>query len=186
MSAVRAFYTPYYAQPQRHYHTLDHIKAMLDALRERNVLIPALELAVWGHDLIYDPARQDNEERSAAVFGIWLTEQGAPSELRQEVEALILATRHDAPPVSPAALIVDADLSVFGASDEAFWTYEGAIRQEYLHVPWPAYQAGRRAVLHHFLNRERIYTTPEFANLEVAARAHLAAALEALERLKEV
>ena len=127
--------------------------------------------------------RHDNEERSAAVFGAWLTGQGAPFELRQEVEALILATRHDAPPTTPAAaLLIDADLSVFGAPDEAFWTYERAIRQEYLHVPWPAYQAGRRVVLHHFLSRERIYTTPEFANLEAPAQAHLAAALEALER----
>ena len=75
---------------------------------------------------------------------------------------------------------MDADLAVFGASDAEFWEYERAIRQEYAFVPWPAYRSGRQAVLQHFLSRERIYSTPEFADLEAAARTHLQAAARKL------
>lgn len=182
MAAVRAFCTPFYAETQRAYHNLRHVEAMLSALEERHVLTPALELAVWGHDLIYDPARNDNEARSAEVFGAWLAEQGEPDELQREVEVLILATKHDQPPSSAAAaLMVDADLAIFGASEAEFWAYERAIRQEYQFVPWPAYRSGRQAVLQHFLKRQQIYSTPEFADLETAARQQLQAACQRLK-----
>ncbi|GAA4023700.1 hypothetical protein GCM10022631_43120 [Deinococcus rubellus] len=181
LAAVWAFCTPFYSEAGRAYHNLHHVEHMLVALKSRTDLLLPLELAVWGHDLIYDPARNDNEERSAQVFGEWLTVQGASPELRQEVAALILATRHDTPPQTPtAALIVDADLAVFGAADADFWAYEQSIRQEYAFVPWPAYRSGRQAILQHFLSQEQVYSTPEFAGLEAAARAHLEAAARKL------
>ncbi|TSA88183.1 phosphohydrolase [Deinococcus detaillensis] len=181
MAAVRAFCTPFYAEAHRAYHTLRHVETMLSALEERCALTPVLVLAIWGHDLIYDPARNDNEARSAEVFGAWLAEQDEPDALQREVGALILATKHDQPPSSvAAALMVDADLAVFGASDAEFWAYERAIRREYQFVDWPIYRMGRQAILSHFLERERIYNTPEFADLEAAARAHLRAATQKL------
>src|SRR4051812_20768490 len=57
-----------YSVPGRHYHTLTHIVACLDEL---DVVRPlcrdadAVETALWYHDLVYDPSRADNEERSA-------------------------------------------------------------------------------------------------------------------------
>ncbi|ADV68383.1 HD domain-containing protein [Deinococcus maricopensis] len=181
--AARAFALPYYAEPHRAYHTAAHVEAMLEALRVRRALTPTLELAAWGHDLIYDPRATDNEARSADVFGAWLTANGAPAPLAEEVRALILATTHDAPPCSlAAALFVDADLSVFGADEQAFWAYERHIRQEYVQVPWLVYRTARMRVLRQFLDREPLYRTPAFADLEVPARVHLRAALGALRR----
>ncbi|WP_424951171.1 phosphohydrolase [Deinococcus sp.] len=180
--AVRRFCEPFYREPHRAYHTLRHVEATLEALRIRGALSPALAMAVWGHDLINDPHRHDNEEQSAEQFGDWLESQGAGAVLVAEVRRLMLETRHTDPPTDrTAALLVDADLSVFGADDETFWTYEQAIRQEYSFVPWPQYREGRMALLDGFLERERIYTTPEFAGLEAGARVHLRAALEQLE-----
>ena len=182
-AALRAFCTPFYAEPQRFYHTLNHVEAMLDALDHQGVLTFTVALAVWGHDLIYDPQRGDNEERSAEVFSAWLAAQGVPDELRREVAALILATKHGGLPATPAAaLLVDADLTVFGAADKTFWKYEHDIRREYAFVPLEAYRAGRRAVLEQFLAREQIYSTPEFAALELAARQHLGEAIAALDK----
>jgi len=181
--AARAFCLPFYAEPHRAYHTLNHVQAMLEALGDRGVLSPTLALAVWGHDLIYDSQASDNEARSAEVFGTWLDGQGAAPELVQEVRRLILETRHTAPPTDrAAALLIDADLGAFGADDATFWDYERAIRQEYSSVPWPQYQEGRRRMLDSFLTRERIYTTPEFSGLEAQARQHLEAAREVLDR----
>ncbi|WP_221090249.1 HD domain-containing protein [Deinococcus aquaedulcis] len=181
LSAAEAYARPFYAEAHRAYHNTAHVEAMLGALAARGVLSPALALAVWGHDLIYDPRAGDNEARSAEVFGMWLAGQGAPAELVAQVQVLILATQHRALPATrEEALLVDADLGILGAEPRAFAAYDAAIRQEYRHVPGPLYRIGRRKVLQGFLNRERIYTTPEFAGLEAQARANLAGAIAQL------
>lgn len=181
LAAAQAYALPHYAQTHRAYHNASHVRAVLDALDSRGVLTPALELAAWGHDLIYDPRASDNEERSAEVFDRWLAAQDAPPALRAEVRALILATRHTAPPDTRAgALLVDADLAILGGSAAEFAAYDAAIRREYAHVPGPLYRVGRRRVLRAFLERERIYTTPEFAELEIPARENLARAISGL------
>ena len=43
MAAVRAFCTPFYAEPHRAYHTLRHVEQMLAALKSRT----ALPLPSW-------------------------------------------------------------------------------------------------------------------------------------------
>ena len=178
LDAAATFCTPFYLQPGRAYHNLTHVQNMLSALETRHVQTPALALAVWGHDLIYEPQRHDNEERSAEVFGEWLAAQHAEAALIREVQRLILATRHTQPPAErSAALLVDADLSILGAAAPAFWAYERAIRQEYDFVDWEAYRAGRTAVLQGFLDREHIYSTSEFEGLEAGARVNLGTAL---------
>ncbi|MFK7603371.1 phosphohydrolase [Deinococcus sp. SM5_A1] len=162
----------------RFYHNAEHVRATLHALDSRGVLTPALALAVWGHDLIYDARAGDNEERSAEAFDGWLASQNASADLRGEIRALILATKHNTPPVTRAeALLVDADLAILGASAADFTAYDAAIRQEYVHVPGLLYRVGRKKVLRGFLDRERIYTTPEFAELEAQARENLAGAV---------
>lgn len=178
LQGVRAYALPIYQGAQgnaRAYHNDWHVRTMLVALAERGVLTPALALAVWGHDLVYDPRADDNEERSAEVFDHWLASQGAGVPLREQVRALILATKHTTPPQNrEEALLIDADLSILGADAEAFEAYEAGIRQEYSHVPAPLYKLGRRKVMKGFLKRPQIFSTPEFAELEASARANLA------------
>lgn len=178
LAAAPAFAAPFYADPARAYHNAAHIAHLLRELESRHVLTPELALAVWGHDLIYDARAKDNEERSAEEFDDWLRENGADDNLRATVRRLILATRHTDPPADRAeALLVDADLSILGAGPAEFGAYHAAVRQEYAHVPGLLYRVGRRRVLRDFLNRERIYTTPEFAELETLARDNLRRAL---------
>ncbi|MGY2892597.1 HD domain-containing protein [Deinococcus sp. UYEF24] len=181
LDAAQTYSLPFYQEPHRAYHTLAHVQAMLDALETRNVLTPALTLAVWGHDLIYDPQRHDNEAQSAERFGDWLEIQGVGPASVAEMRRLILETDHRAPPTDrTAALLVDADLSVFGADEAGFWRYEQAIRQEYGWVDWPTYRAGRLGVLEQFLSRSSVFSTSEFSGLEVAAQKHLEAARDIL------
>lgn len=181
LDQARAFATPYYMQPQRAYHNLHHVEQMLEALSERGVLDTELALAVWGHDLIYDPRASDNEEQSARLFDGWLLAQGVDRATREHIYQMILATQHQAPPAGrEAALLVDADLGILGAEWAEFAAYNAAIRQEYAHVPAPLYRLGRRKVLRGFLKRPHIYTTPEFAGLEAQARANLQWALKHL------
>ncbi|WP_414430233.1 N-methyl-D-aspartate receptor NMDAR2C subunit [Alcanivorax sp. IL3] len=177
-----------YNEPHRHYHTLDHVAACLgwlgwlDHYRHLAEDPPCLELALWAHDVIYDPRASDNEARSAD----WFAQQFAVSDLtnsqRARVHELILATIHPHPPTDPdMALLQDIDLSILGADAELYDRYEGWIRQEYDFVPEEAFRKGRSAVLRSFLDQRVIYHTAELREkLELPARENLSSALKNL------
>jgi predicted metal-dependent HD superfamily phosphohydrolase len=169
-----------YAEPHRHYHTDEHIArtlAVLDGVRDRLRRPAEAELAVWLHDVIYDPRAKDNEERSADLAEELLVAGGAAGAVLA-VRALILATRHVEPPEEhDARYVVDADLSILGAGPAEFDRYEAQVRREYAFVPDAEWRERRPGVLRRFLDRERIYETPEFAALEATARTNLTRSL---------
>lgn len=171
-----------YAEPQRKYHTLQHLRECLelfDTVRQLPAHPAEVELALWFHDAIYDLKRSDNEERSADLAQASLLADGASPEVASRVAALILATRHTSVPRDPdERLVVDIDLAILGASEERFAEYERQIRDEYVFVPGWLFRRKRRAVLRTFLDRPQIYATPHFAALyEARARANLAKAI---------
>jgi predicted metal-dependent HD superfamily phosphohydrolase len=170
--------TEHYAAPERHYHTLDHIHAVLETLRALGATeaTPALLLAAWFHDVIYDSRTSDNEEKSAAHARSLLHPLGVSEEVLDEAERLILLTKTHSPMAGdrPGEMLVDADLSILGAAESAYDAYAQAIRREYAWVAEADYRRGRRAVLLTFLQRPRIYSTAEmFARAEQAARRNL-------------
>jgi predicted metal-dependent HD superfamily phosphohydrolase len=175
-----------YAKPHRAYHTLAHIAAVLgtlDTLRAEAHDWPALELAAWFHDVVYDPRRDDNEAQSAAVATRTLVGLGLPAPLIDHVAALIRQTQtHDPDPGDPdAPLLLDADLAILGAAPADYARYAAAIRREYAWVPEDQYRAGRAAVLRRFLQRPRMFHTERlYALLEAPARRNLAAELATL------
>lgn len=167
-----------YAEPQRHYHTLQHLReclAAFDTARELAEHPYEVELALWFHDAIYEVKRHDNEQRSADWARETLLEAGAPAEAAQRVHALVMATRHTAAPKGQdEKLLVDIDLSILGAERARFDEYERQIRREYAFVPGFLFRRKRREILRGFLARKAIYSTPHFnAALEARARANL-------------
>ncbi len=174
-----------YSEPQRAYHTLQHLDECFAQLSPASSLaehLAEVQLALWFHDAIYDSRAQDNEERSARLASESLLAAGGGADCAARVHALILATRHDAAPEgADARLLVDVDLSILGAADERFAEYERQIRAEYAWVPEPDYRRGRARVLSSFLERPAIYGTSWFSGrLEGRARANLARSLAAL------
>jgi predicted metal-dependent HD superfamily phosphohydrolase len=176
-----------YSEPQRHYHTLQHLRECLAHFEAAASLAkrPAeVELALWFHDAVYDPQRQDNEERSADWARRSVLAAGCGEALAQQVHALVLATAsHEAPHDDPdAQLLLDIDLAILGSSPAHFAEYERQIRAEYAHVPEPAFREGRARVLSGFLARPRIYATAAFHDaLEQRARANIMSAIAALQ-----
>ncbi len=168
-----------YSEADRAYHTLTHIAAMLAVVDEFGDAVTdplALRLAVWFHDAIYDARRTDNEAESARYARGALEPALLPPSTLAAVERLILATKtHEADPTDgDAALLLDADLAILGASPADYDRYAQAIRKEYAWVSEDRYREGRRKVLDSFLERPRLYHTPAlFARLEQAARANL-------------
>lgn len=177
-----------YSEPHRHYHTIKHVTALLQLLDKhgREVLDRnAVALAILFHDVIYDPARHDNEHASADLASERLAPLGFSDQLIAKVKGYILATRHgQSPPTindADLALLLDLDLSILAAPPAEYRTYAQAIRREYAHVPDGPYRLGRRRILEGFLARERIYQTEQLRVLwDERARTNIAGEIAGL------
>jgi predicted metal-dependent HD superfamily phosphohydrolase len=172
-----------YAEAHRHYHNSLHIDECLqefDRARADAQNPVALEFAIWFHDVVYDPRRSDNEERSAEFAEKWLK---TPDDLARRIRELILVTKTHLPGAVPdAALLIDIDLSIFGKSERRFSEYENGIRSEYAWVAENVYREKRVAILHQFLKRERIYNTDAFFDLyEIPARRNISNSIAAMQ-----
>lgn len=174
-----------YDEPHRHYHTWSHVLACLDnRLRLTPAKLPAVDLALLFHDVIYDPLAGDNEEKSAELMILEAKRAGVAAEVIARAKPLVLATKHGAAVADSeeACIVVDADLSILGAEKETFDAYESAVREEYAMVPAAAFRAGRAKVLRGFLDRPFIFETKRGRKLwEKAARENMTRSLRALE-----
>lgn len=175
-----------YAEPGRHYHGTAHIidcLAEFDRAAHLAVRPAEVELALWFHDVVYDPRSAENERRSAEWADDVLTRAGAGSESCRRIREAVLATAgHEAPADADQALLFDVDLSILGRAPDAFDAYDAAIRREYDFVPDEAYRRGRAEVLRRLLTRDPLYFTDTFrARYDEAARTNLRRALARLE-----
>jgi predicted metal-dependent HD superfamily phosphohydrolase len=177
-----------YTQEHRAYHNLLHVEDVL--LRIEELEPPrehelALALAAWFHDAVYQPDRDDNEERSAyAAYDALEQVGGSPALIAEVVRLIRLTATHDPDADDVAgAVLSDADLAILGAARDRYVTYSKGIREEYVHVPHDAYRAGRARVLRRFLERPSIYRT-DFgrAHWEQSARENIEAELACLDQ----
>lgn len=174
-----------WSEPQRHYHTLQHLE---DCLNEFSVVhdhaedAANIELALWFHDVVYDPKAPDNEERSAEVAVQCLSEAGVSVDRLNKIERLVLATKtHDSSVDVDAPLLMDIDLAILGQTSERFRQYEREIRQEYAWVPEPIFREKRAAILQMFLDRPVIFQTVSFrSRYEEQARENLFSSIRLL------
>lgn len=175
-----------WAEPQRRYHTTDHLRAVLDRVDElaaHAADADAVRLAAWFHDAVYRPDRSENEERSARLAERALAEAGVPEDRTAEVARLVrLTVSHDPDPGDTnGEVLCDADLAVLAGSPEEYAHYAAAVRQEYGFVPDDTFRGGRAAVLGQLLALPRLFRTPHGqAHWERTARHNLRAELELL------
>jgi len=173
-----------YAQPSRHYHTRRHIGACLRELQRWQGLAHRpneIAVALWFHDAIYDTHRTDNEARSADWARRYLDAARAPADAIERIATMIRATASHIADDGDAALLLDIDLAILGASPRVFAGYDRGIRAEYAWVPELEYQHARRRVLSSFLERATIYqTAPLRERYETRARANLTRLLRKL------
>ncbi|XP_013406972.1 prolyl 3-hydroxylase OGFOD1 [Lingula anatina] len=175
-----------YSESHRHYHTIHHIINMLKlwSSHQQHLKQPLLvALAVIFHDVIYDPKRDDNEERSAEFFKKFAREMRLPSEESELVSGWIVLTKSHKTPVHATPgfygkedwhYLLDFDMAVLGWPDEDYEKYSDQIRQEYIHIPSEHFNSRRVQVLQSFLQIPNIYATKEFRDkFEVQARKNI-------------
>ncbi|WP_425528106.1 HD domain-containing protein [Yinghuangia seranimata] len=176
-----------YSQPHRRYHATGHLLAVLDLvdeLAEDADDADAVRLAAWFHDAVYDPARADNEERSARLAERALPEAGFDPGLVAETARLVRVTAEHAPSEGDrnAAVLCDADLAILASDRDHYDAYAAAVREEYAFVPEEAFRGARAAVLRDLLELPRLFHTPlGYARYEEAARHNLRTELDRLE-----
>lgn len=178
-----------WAEPQRRYHTVDHLRAVLDRIDEltdqggEGGELELVRLAAWFHDAVYRPDRSENEERSAALAEKALTEAGLTAHEVAEVARLVRLTITHDPSEGDinGELLCDADLAILAAEEGTYGGYTRAIREEYAFVPDDAFREGRAAVLRQLLSLPRLFHTPYGAAAwETRARRNLETELKSL------
>jgi predicted metal-dependent HD superfamily phosphohydrolase len=188
LAAAGEYLLTRWSEPQRQYHTVAHLSAVLDVIDEHAGLAPGpdlVRLAAWLHDAVYDPrALGDANERDSAEFAEGLLATlGVPAETAAEVARLVSLTAGHATDEDDldGELLCDADLAILASAPDDYAAYTAAIRREYAHVPDDAFRGGRAQVLKALLELPSIYRHPPLREAwEDRARANLEAELKTL------
>lgn len=172
-----------YNEPQRAHHTLKHIQQLFeqfDQIKDKLYEPHIIALALYYHDVTYDPRRSDNELKSAE-YAVEALSHYLSAEQCQHIYALIMMTATHQPhkladedKSSDAAYLLDMDLSILGAPWSEYQQYAQAVRYEYMHVAKEDYRTGRIVVLEKLLAHSTLYLTEYYyGRLEELARDNI-------------
>lgn len=167
-----------HSHPKRHYHTLKHLEHLFEQLtlvKDKIEEWDGVLFALYFHDIIYNVTKHKNEEMSSELAAKKLVLLKVPVETIKKTRRIITATKkHESNTDSDVNYFIDADLSILGAPPESYKAYCDQIRKEYAIFPDLVYKPGRKKVIEHFLQMERIFKTDYFFDkFEKQARANL-------------
>lgn len=162
-----------YSEPHRAYHNLMHIEACLRHFHEMVIeiiqseapalwvdqqqsIVDSLELAIWFHDIVYDPQSSNNEEESVLLMKKFCSDFSVDKYIMNDAAHLIMCTKsHNEAITIQDKLMNDIDLSILGESPKVFWAYEHGIRKEYSLVPDDVYRVERSKIMKKFADKEK-------------------------------
>lgn len=182
--------TTRYNEAQRAYHTLSHIEQLFAQFEQVESHLDEphiIALALYYHDVIYEPKRVDNELKSAEYAVEVLQKYLSAAQCRHIYALIMMTATHqldelvDANKRSDATYLLDMDLSVLGGAWSEYEQYASAVRQEFAQVPVTDYRIGRTAVLKGLLAHPKLYLTEYyFERLEEQARDNIKRELTSL------
>jgi predicted metal-dependent HD superfamily phosphohydrolase len=170
-----------YREAARAYHTLDHIRSLVELIEEYSADIDnksMLLFTAFYHDIVYIPGSSDNEKDSATIAVTRMKQLDVPDKIIQEANELILLTKSHAD-VSPSTtqdmlLFLDMDLSILGTSPDVYHRYRENVRMEFKAFSDFLFRNGRRSFLKSQLERSVIFHTVQFRNrYEAQARINM-------------
>lgn len=152
-----------YTATSRQYHNLAHLENLylqLAEVKDKTENWDAIMFALFYHDAVYNAMKQNNEEKSAELAQKRMQSMDVPANTIGRCVRHILATKsHVQNEDRDTNLFTDADLSILGASHDAYVQYHRLIRKEYGIYPDMIYNPGRKKALLHFLAMDRIFKT---------------------------
>ncbi|CAM1329150.1 Uncharacterised protein g9929 [Pycnogonum litorale] len=177
-----------YAEEHRKYHNLDHIASIFKYYdcHEADLKCPhAVALAIYFHDIVYDPKAHDNEEKSDGMFRSFCAEAQSEqlNEVSKKVSELILQTKTHSTEEHKSVnsngqedthYFLDFDMSILGSDPDEYDEYSRKIRSEYDFLSEGTYKVLRSKVLTSFLLIPNIFATSTFREkLEKKARDNI-------------
>ena len=174
-----------YSNKKRHYHTLQHLDNLLLQLVPLKSEIKnwdTILFSLYYHDIIYNSLKSDNEEKSAEVAASRMKQVSVPASIIKNCKEQILATKkHLDNSDTDTNYFTDADLSILGQDWNTYSEYYRNVRKEYSIYPDLIYNPGRKKVLKHFLDMERIFKTEYFySKFEQQAKINIQMELKSL------
>ncbi len=175
----------HYDKTTRYYHNIYHLNNLIEQLLPIKHKIEDLQTLIFSvayHDIIYNPLRKDNEEKSAAFAHDRLMQLNISSLKIEKCRSQILATKHhQISSENDTNYFTDADLSILGSDHESYQKYTEQIRKEYRLYPDIVYKPGLRKVLEAFIKMSYIFKTIYFRDkYEEQAKSNLSKELNSL------
>jgi pantetheine-phosphate adenylyltransferase len=135
-------------ESHRHYHNLNHLNDLIRQINEDfadgeidQKEREKLTLVALFHDLIYDPKRNDNEEKSAEMFYRLCSEKYNLDLI--EVNQIILDTKIHKPTSPLSQKFIDYDMDICRRDFDELLDWEIGIRNEYNMYNDDEYKKGR-------------------------------------------
>lgn len=175
--------TERYTKPRRHYHNLEHLSNLLTLCDRMGIEDNDIVLALFYHDVIYNPKFANNEERSAAFARRSLERVGMERGRAERVGAMVQATRDHLSGNYDLSteLFLDLDMAILGAEPIDYRVYSDGVKSEYSWIPEDLYRRNRRKFLQKTLEADNIFRTETFRKrFEEQARKNISWELENL------
>jgi predicted metal-dependent HD superfamily phosphohydrolase len=125
-----------WSESHRSYHNLNHLNDLISQINEdygdgliNETEREKLALVALFHDLVYDPTRDDNEEKSAEIFYRFCSEQHNIDLV--EVKQMILDTKNHIPCTPLSQKFIDYDMNICERNFDELLEWEQGIREEY-------------------------------------------------------
>lgn len=164
-----------YTGPKRFYHNLDHVRDLLecaDVEQDQIKDFEAMELAIFFHDLIYDPRAGGgtNEDLSGKEFMKFAYELSSYREIPSAYRIFdwikhSATHNHDLvkdPQTDDGHFFFDFDLAVLAKDRVSYLSYAAKIRDEFSHMPNDVFLFGRRAFLEAHKEKRLFYKLVEY------------------------
>lgn len=135
-------------EPHRAYHSKEHLYDLFRQIEDdyqkcviSNLEKEKLELIALFHDIIYEPGRADNEERSANLLMSFCDNQN-DSSILEIYEAILATANHEN--ISPLSAIFNKyDMNIVERGFDELLEWEHGIYQEYKSIGDDGYKKGR-------------------------------------------
>lgn len=172
-----------YSNENRLFYNLTHVAYQLKLLEQYQYLLKQEEsvfFAIWFRHISNDAWRTNNEERSAYVARLKLTDANVDKQIIQKVIQYISGCKNYVQPLdNDEAVFQDLDLAVFGIDSSVYEIYSDQIRKEWRRLPSFILNKRRKDFLHTLLDRDTIYNTERFqTSYEMQARRNIKFELE--------
>jgi pantetheine-phosphate adenylyltransferase len=157
-------------ESHRSYHTLNHLNDLIDQINENkytftDIQYEKLILTALFHDCVYDPMKQDNEEKSAEFF-LKCCEDKTNRDI-QDIYQIILDTKTHKPSNRLSSNFIQFDMNVItNGTFEELLDWEKGIAEEYKGYGNEAYKEGRIKFLESLLDKHPyIYNSDNLSDL---------------------